>query len=85
MAHDFWVNPFHVRVLLGKHVQVVCEEGGDRFPKFLGQIFPILSTFVGSLSSTGRSTRSSMGPVVASSSDDLGSMVSSRGPSLGGH
>ena len=48
------------------------------------KIFLSLSTFVGSLSSTGRSTRSFMGPVVASSFHDLGSIMSSRGPSLGG-
>ena len=45
-----------------------------------GKFFPIFSTLEGSLSLTGRSTRSSMGPVVPSSSGDLGSMVSSRGP-----
>ena len=39
MAYDFYVNPFHVGVLLSEHVQVAFEEGGDRFPKSLGQIF----------------------------------------------
>ena len=43
----------------------------------LGRFFQIFSTLEVSLSLMGRSTRSSMGPVVPSSSGDLGSMVSS--------
>ena len=39
MAHDLWVNPFHVGVFLGEHVQLVFKEGGDCFSKLLGQIF----------------------------------------------
>ena len=61
-----------------REVEIVSLNSLERF-------FPSLSTFADSFSSIGRSTRSSMSPVVASSSDDLGSIVSLRGPSLGGH
>ena len=49
-----------------------------------GRFFPIFRTLDGSLSSKGRSARSSMDLVVPSSPDDLGFMESSRGPLLGG-
>ena len=49
-----------------------------------GRFFLIFSTLEGYLSLTERSTRSLMGSVVPSSSSNLRSMVSSRGPSLGG-
>ena len=55
--------------LLLRKVEIASLSSSDRF-------FLSLSTFVDSLSSIGRSTRSSMGPMVASSSDYLGSMVS---------
>ena len=51
----------------------------------LAKFFLIFRTLNGSLLSTGKSTRSLMGPMVPSSPSDLESMESSRGPSLGGH
>ena len=60
-----------------KNSKIISHNSLDKF-------LPSFSTLEGSQSSIGRPTRSSMGPVVASSSGDLGSIVSSRGPSLGG-
>ena len=39
MAHDHGVNPFHVGVFPGEHIQVLFEEGGYHFSKLIGQIF----------------------------------------------
>ena len=64
----------------------LCLRNFDTISRILSsRFFPIFSTLEGSLSLTGRSIRSSMGPVVPSLSGDLGYMVSLRGPSLGGY
>ena len=79
VAYDIGVDSFHA------NTSMLCPKRSEiavRTPS--GEFFLIFKTLDGSLSSTGRSTRSSMGPVVPSSPSDLGSMESSRGPSLGG-
>ena len=80
MAYDARIDSLHVWMspFCLKNFEIAPRISSDRF-------FPIFSTLEGSLSSTERSTRSSMGPMVPSSSSDLGSMVSSSGPSLAGH
>ena len=60
-----------------RKAEIASRGSSDKF-------FPSFTTLDGSFSFTGRSARSSIGPVVALLSGNLGLMGSSRGPSLGG-
>ena len=42
VAHDRRIDFLHVEVFLGKHIQVLFEEGRDRFSELVEQIFPEL-------------------------------------------